>query len=486
MAELGITDFETFDFISQPPKEAIRGAVETLRMLKAINPDNTLSSIGNLMVLFPLPPRVSRIIVESILKYPEVMEEVLIAAAFLSTHSPFVLPQGEEMDARRAHHTFRDIQGDFVSYVKLYRIYQQQKSREQFCKKNYLDEKVMAEIENIVLQLSDIVSAQQIPITGGGPMDDYLCCIASGMIQFVCVREGRENFRTLTADHMSIHPGSNMFRTDPMYIVAGEIVRTSRMFAMSVSPLTKGMLAKIDPSLEKELNILKKSKEKSRSLSSGFEYEAKGSFKEEYEKADIKKSKEKDKHTNEIKIGSSVFSVKKVKGKQLVILPLSQLLVCAKENDFSSDNELHLKLSTLKGKVTVKNGFEMLNGEKLELIFKIANILNLIPIEEKKFDRKLNININEEQGIDKLCKAMEYALNVAVAKAKSKEMGFIAAFTDNNGNYWFKVSRGFSTALSETLSTLETLIDEAKAVFSDEQKNRLNEIYRKLNNFYED
>lgn len=486
MAELGITDFETFDFISQPPKEAIRGAVETLRMLKAINPDNTLSSIGNLMVLFPLPPRVSRIIVESILKYPEVMEEVLIAAAFLSTHSPFVLPQGEEMDARRAHHTFRDIQGDFVSYVKLYRIYQQQKSREQFCKKNYLDEKVMAEIENIVLQLSDIVSAQQIPITGGGPMDDYLCCIASGMIQFVCVREGRENFRTLTADHISIHPGSNMFRTDPMYIVAGEIVRTSRMFAMSVSPLTKGMLAKIDPSLEKELNILKKSKDKSRSLSSGFEYEAKGSFKEEYEKAHRKKSKEKDKNTNEIKIGSSVFSVKKVKGKQLVILPLSQLLVCAKENDFSSDNELHLKLSTLKGKVTVKNGFEMLNGEKLELIFKIANILNLIPIEEKKFDRKLNININEEQGIDKLCKAMEYALNVAVAKSKSKEMGFIAAFTDNNGNYWFKVSRGFSTALSETLSTLETLIDEAKAVFSDEQKNRLNEIYRKLNNFYED
>lgn len=486
MAELGITDFETFDFISQPPKEAIRGAVETLRMLKAINPDNTLSSIGNLMVLFPLPPRVSRIIVESILKYPEVMEEVLIASAFLSTHSPFVLPQGEEMDARRAHHTFRDIQGDFVSYVKLYRIYQQQKSREQFCKKNYLDEKVMAEIENIVLQLSDIVSAQQIPITGGGSMDDYLCCIASGMIQFVCVREGRENFRTLTADHISIHPGSNMFRTDPMYIVAGEIVRTSRMFAMSVSPLTKGMLAKIDPSLEKELNILKKSKDKSRSLSSGFEYEAKGSFKEEYEKADIKKSKEKDKPTNEIKIGSSVFSVKKVKGKQLVILPLSQLLVCAKENDFSSDNELHLKLSTLKGKVTVKNGFEMLNGEKLELIFKIANILNLIPIEEKKFDRKLNININEEQGIDKLCKAMEYALNVAVAKSKSKEMGFIAAFTDNNGNYWFKVSRGFSTALSETLSTLETLIDEAKAVFSDEQKNRLNEIYRKLNNFYED
>ena len=484
MAELGITDFETFDFISQPPKEAIRGAVETLRMLKAINPDNTLSSIGNLMVLFPLPPRVSRIIVESILKYPEVMEEVLIAAAFLSTHSPFVLPQGEEMDARRAHHSFRDIQGDFVSYVKLYRTYLKQQSREQFCKKNYLDEKVMAEIENIVLQLSDIISSQQIPICGGGAMDDYLCCIASGMIQFVCVREGRENFRTLTADHISIHPGSNMFRTDPMYIVAGEIVRTSRMFAMSVSPLTKSMLSKIDPSLEKHLTVLKKSKDKTRTLTSGYEYEAKSSFKEEYAKADSKKAKEKDKNKSELRIGSSCFEIKKAKGKQLVILPLSQLLVCAKENDFSSDTELHIKLSSLKGKVTLKNGYELLNGEKLELIFKIANVLNLIPVEEKKFDRKLNININEEKGIDRLCKAMELVLNVAVAKTKSKEMGFIAAFTDNNGNYWFKVSRGFSTALSESLSTIESLIDEADEKFSDEQKNRLNEIYRKLNSFY--
>ena len=484
MAELGITDFETFDFISQPPKEAIRGAVETLQMLKAINPDNTLSSIGTLMVLFPLPPRVSRIIVESILKYPEVMEEVLIAAAFLSTHSPFVLPQGEEMDARRAHHSFRDIQGDFVSYVKLYRTYLNQQSREQFCKKNYLDEKVMAEIENIVLQLSDIVSSQQIPICGGGAMDDYLCCIASGMIQFVCVREGRENFRTLTADHISIHPGSNMFRTDPMYIVAGEIVRTSRMFAMSVSPLTKSMLSKIDPSLEKHLTVLKKSKDKTRTLTSGYEYEAKSSFKEEYAKADSKKAKEKDKNKSELRIGSSCFEIKKAKGKQLVILPLSQLLVCAKENDFSSDTELHIKLSSLKGKVTLKNGYELLNGEKLELIFKIANVLNLIPVEEKKFDRKLNLNINEEKGIDRLCKAMELVLNVAVAKTKSKEMGFIAAFTDNNGNYWFKVSRGFSTALSESLSTIESLIDEADERFSDEQKNRLNEIYRKLNSFY--
>lgn len=485
MAELGITDFETFDFISQPQKDGIRGAVETLKMLKALNNDNTLSSIGKLMVLFPLPPRVSRIIVESILKYPDVLHEVLIAAAFLSTHSPFVLPQGEEVDARKAHHSFRDIQGDFVSYVKLFKTYQSQKNKEQFCKKNYLDEKVMAEIENIVLQLSDIISEQQIPIStaGKGSMDNYLCCIACGMIQFVCVREGRENFRSLTADHISIHPGSNMFRTDPMYIVAGEIVRTSRMFAMSVSPLTKSQLAKIDENLECELSQLKK-KGKQKSVISGFEYDSKDTFQDTYKKKNEKGIKKEFIRTV-FNIGNFNFDIKKVKGKQIVILPLSELLVCVKENDVLKDSELRLKMTSLKGKVVLKNGFELLSGEKLELIFKIASVLNLIPVDEKKFNRKLNINISEEGGIKKLCDAMQMLLNVAVAKSKSKEMGFICAFTDNNGNYWFKVSRGFSTALSESLSTIETLIDQAESVFTAEEKEKINAIYRNLNNLYE-
>lgn len=491
MAELGITDFETFDFISQPSKEAIPGAVETLKLLKALNNDNTLSNIGNMMVLFPLAPRVSRIIVESILHYPNVLEEVLIASSFLSTHSPFVLPQGEEMNARKAHHRFRDIQGDFVSYVKLYKIYQQQSAKEIWCKKNYLDEKVMAEIANITEQLSQIVSDQNIPICGGGSMNDYLCCIASGMIQFVAVREGRDNFRTLTADHISIHPGSNMFRTDPMYIVAGEIVRTSRMFAMSVSPLTKNQLEKIDVNLEKSLNALKqnKGKGKKRSLINGFEYETKSSFKDEYSKQNnINSNGKKNKKSKEqmtLTIGEFSFDIYKQKGKKLVLLPLNELLVCAKEYNFSKDTKLHIKISNYKGKILLKNGFELMAGEKLELIFKVASILNLIPIDEKKINRKLNININQENAPESLVSALEYVLNVAVAKTKSKEMGFICVFTDNNGNYWFKVSRGFTTAISESLSTIETLIDESEGKFTNEQKNRINAIYRKINNFYE-
>jgi hypothetical protein len=157
------------------------------------------------------------------------------------------------MDARKAHHGFRDPAGDFASFLRIFRLHKMAKNRARFCEISYLDERVMAEIANIKDQLEMIVSDMGIPVLSGGAMDDYLGAIATGMIQFVCVRDGRDAFRSLTADKIQIHPGSCMYRESPQFIVAGEIVRTSRMYAMSVSPLTREILARIDPDLLERL-----------------------------------------------------------------------------------------------------------------------------------------------------------------------------------------------------------------------------------------
>ncbi|MDR3312028.1 MAG: ATP-dependent RNA helicase [Spirochaetaceae bacterium] len=260
MSELNITDFETFDFISPPGKEGVLSARETLVMLKALNSDNTLSPTGELMARYPLLPRHSRIIVEAILRYPEVIQEVLIATAFLSAQSPYLLPAGEETEARSAHRAFREAFGDFASYLTLFRAFLASGNRERFCEKNYLDFRVMNEIVNIKEQLEQITGSIGIPIPQGDTqrinMDDYLCCIAAGMIQFVCVRVGRETYSSLTAEHIQIHPGSTLFRENPTYMVAGEVVRTSRTFAMSVSPLARSLLDRIDPGLEMRLKAV--------------------------------------------------------------------------------------------------------------------------------------------------------------------------------------------------------------------------------------
>ncbi len=483
MAELGITDFESFDFISPPERDGIAGAVETLNLLGALNKDNTLSSIGKLMVEFPLEPRISRILVESILHYPDVIEEAVIAASFLSAQSPFVLPSAEETDARKAHQAFRDIQGDFVSYVKLFRTYESMKNQQRFCQNNYLDEQVMAEIANIKQQLEEEISHLGIPIGNGGSMDDYLCCIASGMIQFVCVREGKENYRTLTAEHISIHPGSCMFRTDPLFIVAGEIVRTTRTFAMSVSPLTKALLAKISPELEQRLKEARGTR--GRSLTGNLEFKG-STFREQKGKllgrddGHFGGKKIKDKSENEITIGGTVFEIEKQKGKKVLILPFQKFKdAIAIEKD---SNKMAI-VAGIRGKLIIK-GAGVLSGEKVELITKVVRKLNLTPVSENQWPKKLNINALEEGGVERLINALDYVMRVTPAK-KSKEYGFITLFSDGKGTYWFKVSRGFATALNESIASIQLIIDSYSQMLSVDGKEKVGNLYRLLNSLYE-
>jgi len=491
MADLGITGFEDFDFISPPGREGIVAAIETLKLLDALEEDRTLSSTGRMMTEFPLPPRHSRIIVEALLKYPDVVEETIIAASFLSTQSPYLLPPGEELDARRAHHRFRHPDGDFVSYLKLYGAYTESANKASFCGKNYLDERAMAEIANVISQLEEIVSGMRIPLLSGGNTGDYLCCVGRGLIQFVCVREGKprgrfapETYRSLTADRIMIHPGSVMFKrgedeASPRYIVAGEIVRTTRMYAMSVSPLSLETLRRISPFLLSELEGTGAEEE----LSGGRDGGAYGG-------ARARKEKYRD-FTNNIKLGSEIFPVETIKGKKHVILPWEKL-VTLKDSDKTVDPDQY---RGLRGIITVK-GYTLLRGEKLSLIFTLLPALEPEGAFERKWQRKTTFYSGEAESLARLIGELPLILLPAAhgkprpaaqetdgrapAEKYRKELGFIALFTSFKGGYWFRCSRGFHTALNESMASLEALIDELGDEVDVAVKHEVNLCYRRL------
>ena len=475
MAELGITDFYNFDFIASPGREGIIGAVDTLHMLGALDEDNTLSAIGKMMVLFPLEPRISRIIVEAVMRFPDVIEKTLIAAAFLSANSPFLLPANEEMEARKAHHRFRDMQGDFGTYINLFRAYKQTDNHQKFCKKNYLDERVMAEIDNIKWQLGEIAGEKLgLPIVeGSGNMSDYLCCIAAGMIQFVCIRTGRENYRSLTADHICIHPGSVMFRQDPLFIVAGEIVRTSRIFAMSVSPLTKPMLDTINPKLFERLKACKTA----RKTEDVEPRQSKKALRQAQEPRTIQGPQSGD----ALSIGDFVFETVKIKGKKTAILPLDYLTLAVKTE--KDKNKLNA-CANLRGQIKINNYGPLMDGEKMSTIINAVQNLDLTPLAEKRWSRKLNANIYDTVGKESLIDSLDWIMHTAIAKQKNKELGFITLYNDDSGTYWYKVTRGFNTALTESHHSLEMLIEET-VDFTYEEERKINAVLGLLNKLYE-
>lgn len=462
MAELGIEDFYSFDFISPPGKKGIRGAIETLQQLDALDSNNQVTETGKMMLRFPLTPRLSRMIVEGINRYPDVLGEILIAASFLSTNSPFLFPQGEEMEARKAQHHFRHELGDFMSYIQVFDAFVRSKDKEKFCKKYYMDEKIMNELVNIQDQLAQIVSDQGIPVLRGGSREDFLTACGRGLVQFICVKSRRGLYRSLTADKIIIHPGSVMFRENPPFLMAGEIMKTSRMYARSVSPLKKEWVQRINSKLLKELTNLEK-----------------GS-KERTERRDDREAK-----SNEVKIGKAVFPVvvrqprKKGRSKKMVLLEWSALFKALKPlkpreiPDFGES----------RGILTYQ-GVEIIANGRINTLIKVVQAINPKKDRVPGLPNK-NFRLDNPNHLRDLCGLVDHLLHlVESGKRKKKGYGFLTLQTDFDGHYWFTSSHSFNQALTESLAALEKMADEAPEDLHEDHWGSINRAYRRIDRLY--
>jgi len=484
MAELGISDFERFDFISPPGRPGILSAIETLQTLEALNAERELTSIGRQMLAFPILPKFSRILVEALLRYPQVLEEALVAASFLSSRNPFILPPGQELEARKAHHAFRDPLGDFLSYLKVYAGFQSARDRERFCERNFLDPRTMGEIENIKAQLGEILAEQGIPVGSGGDPADYLCAVARGLIQFVCVRTERGVYRTSTAGRIQIHPGSVMYRENPRFIVAGEIMRTSRMYAHSVSPLAHEWLGRIFPALPRALAIEQRggsaepgkeagrAKPAIRGAQPGRAEPAIRGAQPGRDAGDAGEAGERAKKrdfTSNIRIGSEVFQLAAEAGRgKIVMLPWDKIRPLVSRKDLV----ILPGFRKMKGKVLFE-GFELLGGMRL------STILRIVPrIDPARgiLDRPGEAPFRLPAVPADFPERLRELLRPCHLKKRASKLGFVSLLTDAHGAYWFKGSRNYLTALKESLYSLETLADAPEVPDRDE----INALYRTL------
>lgn len=273
MAELGIKSFEEFNFISAPSRSDIHSAVDALVDLGALESQSrSLSKLGRQMCVFPLLPKHSRILVEAIQLGPEVIHASVVVVAFLSCSSPFLLPHGEEMEAREAHLEFSGQFGDFELYLRLFKRYSEAKNPEQFCQRYYLDPRSMLELSRVVEQLEDIISQMHIPIEVKYPKlgsrrehQGYMLACLSGLKHGLALiedekrpsyqtRDGRPSrgkrrlsYANGNSSKIVIHPGSCLFKEGPQIILAGELMKTSQLYARSVSVVERQWLDAHDP-----------------------------------------------------------------------------------------------------------------------------------------------------------------------------------------------------------------------------------------------
>lgn len=460
MSDLGIYDYEHFPFITRPKNSAIQSAETTLREMGAIDAERHLTKTGELMCKFPLLPRHSRVIVESLMRYPDVLQDVLIAVAFLSCKTPFLFPAGEETQAREMQHTFSDpTYGDFATYVHVYDNYlacgDSLEKKTAFCTTYYLDLQCMQEIVHVTEQLGQICGDLGFPLSRTGTPKEFLICIASGLSQYICVKSDRFIYQSLTVGSIFIHPGSAYFHKLPQFIIAGEIVQTSRMYARSVSPLDKEWLDEIKPGLREELLALV------------------GKHKPE-------KAEQKQEFDGDVTGGTDIFTIyqrkyptikaKKGKSGQLVVIPLSDLSYLAKQNKRSVKRP--------------KNFPAVLSfaGNYVEYPSKFYALLEL----DGKLPQGRPILEEAPRGTFTLEKADDLVAQLGTIGSfcrNRKKQGKILSYVQLEGSgdsYRFTTSPHWSDALDTSLYYLGMLDDQLSAAGQDALERQVARIRSKL------
>ena len=142
MHALKLGDIEAFPFVEPPDGRYVRDGQRTLRELGALTEDDRLTDTGRHLAKLPLDPRLGRILLAGAEEH--CLEEVAIIAAALSVPDPRDRPADKQTQADQKHAPLRDEQSDFLSLLKLWRVWMEQ--REQlsraklrvWCKENFL------------------------------------------------------------------------------------------------------------------------------------------------------------------------------------------------------------------------------------------------------------------------------------------------------------------------------------------------------------
>jgi ATP-dependent helicase HrpA len=238
-------------------------ATGTVAVAKS-NKHVVLTDKGRLMAKIPLDPRLSRMLIEA--KQERCLAETVIIAAALSIQDARERPIDKTAAADRMHAGFDDPNSDFVTLLNIWGRYhahrQKVKSNNQmkkFCREHFLSFKRMREWRDIhsqilaILKEHDLVNSdfglrnadlqrRKAEMTDGGNLnisennyERIHKAVLSGFLSNIALQKEKNIFRAGKGKDVMIFPGSGLFNKARPWVVAAEMVETSRVFARTVA-----------------------------------------------------------------------------------------------------------------------------------------------------------------------------------------------------------------------------------------------------------
>ncbi|MGM0462846.1 MAG: ATP-dependent RNA helicase HrpA [Fibrobacterota bacterium] len=266
LRNFNITDVEKFPFIETPQERAIQDAFSQLYELNALDKNKKLTAVGKKMARLPLEPHISRMMLQA--QKENVAEEAAIICAGLSIVDPRERPRDKAEKADACHNKFLSPRSDFLTLLTLWetyhRVFEEKNSQNKmraYCRDNFLNYKRMREWVDVYTQIRSILRGPKGKSSRGNfssprAFEDALHrSVLAGLVSSVAVYDDEQKQYRATRNRLVyMFPGSALVKKEkkPEWIMAQEIVQTSRVFARNIAPLDPRWVVEMFPHLLKK------------------------------------------------------------------------------------------------------------------------------------------------------------------------------------------------------------------------------------------
>ncbi|MCX7150866.1 MAG: ATP-dependent RNA helicase HrpA [Rhodocyclales bacterium] len=252
MKSLHLGDVEDFPFLEAPQPRMIADGYQLLAELGAIDETTkALTKVGFELAKLPLDPKIGRMILAA--REHNCLREVLIIAAALSVQDPRDRPQEHATTADQAHAKWKDEKSEFLSYLKLWtasdEIWKHETSNKQrqWCRQNFINWLRVREWRDVHAQLHVVCTEHgwkenQLPAS----YEAVHKALLTGLLGHIgLISEEDKNYLGARGIRFFIHPGSSLLKKAGRWIVAAELVETSRLFARCIAKIEPEWLEQV-------------------------------------------------------------------------------------------------------------------------------------------------------------------------------------------------------------------------------------------------
>ncbi|WIM69915.1 ATP-dependent RNA helicase HrpA [Corynebacterium suedekumii] len=259
MALMRLGDITEFPFVQPPENRAIRDGLLLLHELGALAEQEkdgqpVLTPVGRDIARIPVDPRMARMLVEA--NRLGVLDDVVVIVAALTIQDVRERPLEFQAQADQAHARFKSTTSDFLSFLQLWDYIGQ--SRDDLTgnafrkrmKKEFLHYMRIREWYDLVRQLRDIARtlgwSTRHETAGDRYPDAIHQSLLAGLLSHIGARDGNSReFKGARGTRFMVFPGSSLAKKPPEFLMAAELVETSRLWARDVAKIEPAWVEKL-------------------------------------------------------------------------------------------------------------------------------------------------------------------------------------------------------------------------------------------------